>query len=157
MAVVVTAAVSYAPFNLPVISYLEFNSLVAEETCEATDLACEVISDKTLELTEAVEPAKVLLYSELSFLLLLLKVAEMASGVSANSTEMLRPSTRALLSKTAVEAAAADSKKISASFERPSSLEMKKNQIIFILIYNKLKKTYEEVMVTDLISPQKEK
>lgn len=90
-------------------SYLELRSLVAEETWEATDLACEVISDKTFEpfeLIEEVDPAKVLLYSAaLSWLLE--KVA--ASGVSANSTEMLRPSTRALLSKTAVEAAAGDS------------------------------------------------
>lgn len=92
-------------------SYLELRSLVAEETWEATDLACEVISDKTFEpfeLIEEVDPAKVLLYSAvLSWLLE--KVAEVASGASANSTEMLRPSTRALLSKTAVEAAAGDS------------------------------------------------
>jgi hypothetical protein len=89
-------------------------------------LACEVISDKTFEpfeLIEEVDPAKVLLYSPLlKSSCLLEKVAEVASGVSANSTEMLRPSTRALFSKTAVEAAAGDSNLISASFERPSSL-----------------------------------
>jgi hypothetical protein len=89
------------------------------------------MSERTFELEELIEvfeAFEVLLNSGVELVVV--------SASSINSTEMLRPSTSALLRRTAVEAAAELSKSISASFERPSE---------------------EAEMETDFISPQKEK
>ena len=96
-------------------SYLSLRSFVAEETCEATLLAWEVNSERTwdpLELTEALELLSAWVYApppppQADCALPSEAPVLAAPAVSINSTEMFLPSTNALFSKTAVEAAAA--------------------------------------------------